>query len=249
MATSKTFPMGPPCALRLAKAGNPIPGGLYKKPPTAKRNPAYTGTVSDADESQTDGEQRGKDDSNDANAERKASATDASTSATSAVSSGFSWESFLSDYADEISGLESSRTAKKFVRKAEKADKKGPSYLLVDASQFNPSAFVMPPNQSNSSSSRASGSSVGHGPRDFETSWLDIDDVLERRGGFTPPKPHIPRSSMTTVAMTFLLVLGVFGVVVSIMAPTLSWWLRIISGVLLVLGITGLIDTFCLHRH
>lgn len=208
--------------------------------------------MSDADEGRPDGGRRGGDDSKDADAGREASVAGDSACSGPTGSDGFSWESFLSDHADEIGGLESSRTARKFVRKAEKSDRKEAGRLLTDASRFDPSAFVVPPNPPNGSSGSSHGapsSPVGHGPRDFETSWLDADDVLERRGGFVPPDPHIPRSSMTIVAMTVLLVLGVFGIVASVMVPALSWWLGTVSGALLVLGITGLIDAFRLHRR
>ncbi|MBQ5504685.1 MAG: hypothetical protein IIT89_00340 [Aeriscardovia sp.] len=202
-----------------------------------------------ADEGRTDGGRRGGDDSKDADAGREASVAGDSACTGPTGSDGFSWESFLSDHADEIGGLESSRTARKFVRKAEKSDRKEAGRLLTDASRFDPSVFVVPPNPRSGSSHGAPGSPVGHGPRDFATSWLDAEDVLGRRGGFVPPNPHIARSSMTIVAMTVLLVLGVFGIVASVMVPALSWWLGTVSGALLVLGITGLIDAFRLHRR
>lgn len=203
-----------------------------------------------ADEGRTDGGRRGGDDSKDADAGREASVAGDSACTGPTGSDGFSWESFLSDHADEIGGLESSRTARKFVRKAEKSDRKEAGRLLTDASRFDPSVFVVPPNPHIARSPHgAPGSPVGHGPRDFATSWLDAEDVLGRRGGFVPPNPHIARSSMTIVAMTVLLVLGVFGIVASVMVPALSWWLGTVSGALLVLGITGLIDAFRLHRR
>ncbi|MCI1901577.1 MAG: hypothetical protein LKI93_02430 [Bifidobacteriaceae bacterium] len=135
------------------------------------------------------------------------------------------WQSFLDSHSDDLSDVESSHTARKFERHAKKEEKR----RLVDAKDLTADSFAA-----------SSGNNAGHGPRDFNNSWLDIDDDLGS-DNFTPDPPDVGSMKRSTVAFAVITVIGVLGLILVLFVPQVAGLLATIAGLLTLIGAVGLV--------
>lgn len=135
---------------------------------------------------------------------------------------GSEWEDFVSNHSSELSDLEKSRAARKFEKQAEKEEKQ----RLLDAKDLTNDSFVRP-------------GGAGKGPRDFQNSWLDVDDALGDNT-FTPGPPNIGSMRRGTVVFAIMTLIGVLGLILVVFFPSIAPVLATISGVLTLIGAVGL---------
>lgn len=146
------------------------------------------------------------------------------------------WENFLSSHSSDLGNLEKSHTARKFERHAQKSEKK----KLLDAADLTRDSFVRPGRPSGTGSSRDYGSGHGRGPRDFNSSWLDVDETLGD-DSFTPGPPDIGTMRRGTVIFALITLVGVVGLILVAFLPSIAPLLGTICGVLTLVGAVGLI--------
>ncbi|BDR54795.1 hypothetical protein KIMH_09060 [Bombiscardovia apis] len=151
----------------------------------------------------------------------------ADSSQSSGSSSDDSWQAFVSAHSDDLSDIESSHTAKRFERKARKDSKKA----ALKASDLDHSAFV------------SASSGAGRGPRDFSSSWLDTDQVMDQASDFVPPNPQLGHPSAAIVLYALLSLIGVIGLVAALFAPRLPGILGPIFALCTLIGVAGLISS------
>ena len=131
------------------------------------------------------------------------------------------WENFLNSHADELNSLESSRTARKFEKKARQSEKKA----ALKAEDLRQGSFV-----------------GGAGPRDFRgSSWLDTDEVMDGSSTFTPPDPDLSDLGRSRIVYIIMTVLGLVCFFLTLLIPEWSRLTGILAGLLLLIGISGLI--------
>lgn len=132
------------------------------------------------------------------------------------------WETFLNDHAGELEDVERSRTAKKFDRHVKREEKK--AMLTVD--DLSDEAFT----------------GAGRGPRDYTSSWLDTDDVLDRDGmGFSAPNPSLRGIRASKLVCAAILAVGVVGVIVAACLPHVVGIVGLASALCILIGAGGLI--------
>lgn len=132
------------------------------------------------------------------------------------------WAAFAAAHADDLKDVEHSRNARRFERHAQRKEKEA----LLHVDDLSADAFV-----------------GAHGPRDAtNSSWLDVDDVMDRYGDdFTPPDPKIGPVSASKLVFWVLLVAGVIGVIASVFVPALTGLLGTVFGAAALIGGAGLI--------
>ncbi|KFI40136.1 hypothetical protein BACT_0838 [Bifidobacterium actinocoloniiforme DSM 22766] len=138
---------------------------------------------------------------------------------------GDDWQDFLAAHSEDLGDVEASSTARKFERKARKADKQA----ALKASDLDRSAFV------------DSGPGAGRGPRDFSSSWLDVDEVMDQSSDFIPPNPDLGAPKATGILYTVLTLIGVLGLAASLFLPHPPSVLGPVFGLCTLIGIAGLI--------
>lgn len=136
------------------------------------------------------------------------------------------WEAFAHDHAQDLEDVERSRNAKRFERHAKRAEKKA----LLSVDDLDQGTFT----------DDAIG--AGRGPRDITaSSWLDTDDVMDRYGDrFVPPTSFAPTSGRI-ILFTALTVIGVLGIIASVLVPKFTGIIGTVCAVCLLLGIAGLV--------
>lgn len=147
-----------------------------------------------------------------------------------------SWESLLTEHEDELSSVEHSLTAHRFEHHAEKQEKKEAKRLL-NASDLRRDAFVSPRSRI--------GNGLGTGPRDFETSFLDIDSP---GGSFVPSDGELGSVRLSTLVFTILTIVGLLLVALSLFLP-IATILSAIGGLLLLVGAVGLFSNLRGHKE
>ncbi|MCI1219378.1 MAG: hypothetical protein LKF99_02390 [Bifidobacterium sp.] len=137
------------------------------------------------------------------------------------------WAEFENAHADDLGDVAHSRNAKRFERQAARKEKEA----LLSVSDLDEGAFtddILRP---------------ARGPRDFTTSsWLDTDSVLDSQGSdFVPPNPSIGHIDATVIVFWALAVLGIAGVITSVLLPQFTTLLATVSGVCALIGGAGLL--------
>lgn len=137
------------------------------------------------------------------------------------------WTEFASSHADDLKAVESSRSAKRFEKHAQRQEKEA----LLSINDLDQGVFVN------------DAPSTGRGPRDFTgSSWLDANRVMDRYGDdFVPPNPEIGPVKLSKLIFWVLLVTGVVGIIASAFVPALASVLGPIFGLCALVGATGLI--------
>lgn len=182
------------------------------------------------------------------------------------------WAAFQAEHEADLNDVASSRQARKFEKQAQRREKEALlSVNDLDLGTFTDDArplggglrdrlrggkrtsrnrHEIPNDPKNAGSTWGDGDAARSGPRDFTgRSWLDTDDVMDEQddGGFTPPNPEIGPVHASTVLLLALLIIGVAGTVVMVLAPSLygipviSALLNIVFGICTVLGLGGLV--------
>ena len=132
------------------------------------------------------------------------------------------WQRFLDDHADDLGDVARSRTAKKFDRHAKREEKK--TVLTVD--DLSAEAFT----------------NAGRGPRDYRSSWLDTDDVLDRDGsGFRAPNPSLRGIRTSKLICAAILALGVAAIIVAACCPRIVGVIGLLGALCVLIGAGGLI--------
>ncbi|MEJ5921965.1 hypothetical protein [Bifidobacterium thermophilum] len=160
--------------------------------------------------------------------------TDGSDGASSGEPLDASWEAFAQEHADDLADVARSRNAKRFEKHAERAQKKAMlSVNDLDQGTFTDDAI-----------------GPGRGPRDTTaSSWLDTDVVMDRYGGgFTPPTSFAP-TSRRLIVFAALTVIGVLGIIASVLVPRFTGMLGTVFGAVLLVGIAGLAASRRGKRH
>lgn len=134
------------------------------------------------------------------------------------------WQNFLEAHGEDLTDIERSRTARKFEKHAEKQEKK----RLLDASDLTSDSFTAKPG-------------VGRGPRDFRTSWLDMDDSLGDDGTFTPAPADLGSMKRSTIAFAIITLVGVLGLILVLFVPAIARILGTVAGLLTLIGAAGLV--------
>ena len=144
------------------------------------------------------------------------------------------WEAFAQEHADDLDDVARSRNAKRFEKYAKRAEKQA----LLSVNDLDQGTFT----------DDAIG--PGRGPRDATaSSWLETDAVMDRYGeGFTPPTSFAP-TPRRIVLFAALTVIGVLGVIASVLVPRWTGMLGTVFGTLLLIGIAGLVVSRRGKRH
>ena len=142
------------------------------------------------------------------------------------------WAAFVREHQDDLSSLEHSHDARTFEKKVRAARKKA----ALNVTELKPDVFA-------DSRERTSG------PRDFQTSWLDTDNVLDQGNDFVPPNPAIGPVHRSTLVFVALLVLGVLGLAASVFLPSLAGVLGAVCGAMTIIGAAGLFFQHHGHRE
>lgn len=138
------------------------------------------------------------------------------------------WKQFEEAHSDDLDDISNSRSAKQFEKQAKRQEKKA----ILSIADIRPDSF-------------ANNTSMPRGPRDFENSWLDTEDVLDRFDDFIPPNP--PLGHFNPVKCTFwaLLLIGIAGLVAALFLSQFAHIMGMIFGLCALIGAVGLLTT---HR-
>lgn len=137
-----------------------------------------------------------------------------------------SWEDFVKSHQDDLGSVASSGTARRFERKARRRERRESKKSQFDVKDLEGDSFV---------------GGGGHGPRDFESSWLDVDRVMDQSSDFTPPNPDLSNLGHSRLLFIALTVLGAAGLLASLLIPSWGMLLGSIGAFCLLIGVTGLI--------
>jgi hypothetical protein len=162
------------------------------------------------------------------------------------------WRSLLEEHQQELGGLEHSHTARRFERTARRQERRQVRHLL-DAAQLRGRAFTKGHRSSSagfgvdsdgadSSSARSTG--LGTGPRDYETSFLDIDEPGEP---FSPGDGGLGHVRLSTLVFAILAIVGLVLVAVSLFVP-MPALIDGIGGLFLLVGGVGLFSNLRGHK-
>jgi hypothetical protein len=136
------------------------------------------------------------------------------------------WAAFEQEHAQDLNDIAHSRNAKRFEKHAKRQEKE--TLLSVDDLDVGTFTDDMP--------------SAGRGPRDFSgSSWLDTDNVMNQGSDFIPPNPVIGHVPATKAIFLALLVIGILGIIASVLLPKFAGILGSIFGVCILIGGAGLI--------
>ena len=146
---------------------------------------------------------------------------DSTGAAGSSGGSGDDWEAFLSEHQHELHDIEHSKTARKFNKHAERQEKQ----TLVSVHDLTSDAFV-----------------GGGGPRDYRSSWLDTDDVMDQYGaGFTPPNPDLSNIKRSRLVFGLIFVIGIVGIIATVFIPHMASVLGVVFALCILVGAGGLL--------
>ena len=145
------------------------------------------------------------------------------------------WSAFESSHAQDLDDVAHSRSARHFEKHAERKELE----VLLSVHDLEQGSFTDDLPKS------------GTGPRDYtKSSWLDTDSVMDRFGDdFTPPDPHIGHMGATTLTFWGLLGIGIIGIIVTVLLPSLAGLLGTIFGACIIIGGTGLIIQHRDHKR
>lgn len=126
------------------------------------------------------------------------------------------WSQFVSEHKKDFNDLEKSKSAKIFRKRINQA-----------AEPLRNIAFNTKP-----------------GPRDNTTSsWLDVDKTMDEYGDdFVAPNPHFKNVSITLIVVLWsVFVLGVLGMILSVLVPYFAIYTGSVSAFLFLIGGAGLL--------
>ena len=125
------------------------------------------------------------------------------------------WSQFISEHKKEFKELEKSKSAKIFRKRINEATK--PLSRIEYANK--------------------------PGPRDnTQISWLDVDKTMDEYGDdFIAPNPHFKNVSITLIVLWLMFILGVLGVILSVLVPYFAIYSGTISALLFLIGGAGLL--------
>ncbi|OZG50994.1 hypothetical protein [Bombiscardovia coagulans] len=136
-----------------------------------------------------------------------------------------SWQNFMAAHSEDFKDIESSSTAKRFKRKIQRESKTA-ALTVKDLPQ---------------SSFTDSNSRYGRGPRDFTSSWLDTDTIMDQESPFVPPNPSFDKPSASFILYSVLAIIGIIGLVSALFVHPLPTFLGPLAALCTLLGISGLI--------
>ena len=131
-----------------------------------------------------------------------------------------SWSQFVSEHKEDFNDLEKSKSAKIFKKRINQAAKPLKNIALSDKSDLRKS-----------------------GPRDnTKSSWLDVDKTMDEYGDdFIAPNPHFNNVSITLIVLWSMFVLGVLGMILSVLVPYFAIYTGSVSAFLFLVGGAGLL--------
>ncbi|RBP98205.1 hypothetical protein CRD60_03440 [Bifidobacterium aemilianum] len=143
------------------------------------------------------------------------------------------WASFEQEHADDLQDIADSKHARRFERHIKRQKKKA----LLSVDDLDPKAFT------GGSRSKRGKNQQGVGPRDFTgTSWLDTDDVMDTYGDdFVPPNISLGHFGGSRLVFWILFLLGIAGLIASVLLPNLTPLLGTVFGLFALLGGGGLL--------
>lgn len=136
-----------------------------------------------------------------------------------------SWSQFVSEHKEDFNDLEKSKSAKIFKKRINQAAKPLKNIALSDKSDLKKSDL------------RKSG------PRDnTKLSWLDVDKTMDEYGDdFIAPNPHFNNVSITLIVLWSVFILGILGMILSVLVPYLALYTGSVSAFLFLIGGAGLL--------
>lgn len=138
------------------------------------------------------------------------------------------WQDFLDAHADDLQDVSQSRTARKFDRHAQRQERREQSdkQPVLSVQDLHDGEFV-----------------GGRGPRDYSSSWLDTDDVMDQYSGAmrasTFSFSHLRRSQ---IFLSIILVAGIIGIIVTACIHQIPNIVGIFSAFCILAGAAGLLS-------
>ncbi len=165
-----------------------------------------------------------------------------------------SWEQFISEHESDLHDVDSSLSAKRFKRKAEKIDRKNMRNAEKEAheavrkarlniSDFKDNVFVNKSNDSNKSNSFNNFNNFQAGPHDYRVSWLDADEADNH---FTPGDPGWSSHSKLLASSGILILIGFVLFACAIFIPVARSFAGFLCFIFLILGFGSL---FVTHKN
>lgn len=146
-----------------------------------------------------------------------------------------SWEDFARDHADELDSLSRTASARRFEQAARKRERQAAQCMQQAAKREQKRQQNAAQDEANSAPLTA------HGPRDYETNWLDADATLDHYAPFEAPDPQLEPPHKATIVFSILCVVGVLGLIAAVVIPPLAGLLGGIFGACLLIGAIGLL--------
>lgn len=138
------------------------------------------------------------------------------------------WKQFEAAHADDLDDISNSRSAKQFEKQAKRQEKKA----VLSVTDIRPDSFV-------------NNRSMPRGPRDFENSWLDTEDVMDRFDSFVPPNPSLGHFNPVKCTFWVLLLIGIAGLIAALYISQLTTIMGVVFGLCALIGGVGLLT---MHR-
>ncbi|MBB2955363.1 hypothetical protein FHX77_000771 [Bifidobacterium commune] len=138
------------------------------------------------------------------------------------------WKQFEEAHADDLDDISNSRSAKQFEKQAKRREKK----TALSVTDITPDSFV-------------DNTSMRRGPRDFENSWLDTEDVLDRFDDFIPPNPSLGHLNPVKCTFWALFLIGIAGLIAALYVSQLTTIMGVVFGSSALIGGVGLLT---MHR-
>ena len=159
------------------------------------------------------------------------------------------WERFEQEHADDLKSIERSRSARTFARKAAKAAKTSGRSTARNPEHSDSGNPDSEHDQVSVADLEADAFAGSGGPRDFRTSWLSADDVMDQGDDFVEPNPRLGSVRASVLTFWLLLVVGVAGVIGSVFLPRLVGLLATVFGTMVLIGAAGLFIRHQGHRE
>jgi hypothetical protein len=138
------------------------------------------------------------------------------------------WKQFEEAHAGDLDDISNSRSAKQFEKQAKRQEKKA----VLSITDIRPDSFV-------------NNNTTPHGPRDFENSWLDTEDVMDQFDNFVPPNPSLGHFNPVTCTFWVLLLIGIAGLIAALYISQLTTIMGVVFGLCALVGGVGLLT---MHR-
>jgi hypothetical protein len=138
------------------------------------------------------------------------------------------WKQFEEAHAGDLDDISNSRSAKQFEKQAKRQEKKA----VLSVTDIRPDSFV-------------NNNTTPHGPRDFENSWLDTEDVMDQFDNFVPPNPSLGHFNPVKCTFWALLLIGIAGLIAALYISQLTTIMGVVFGLCALIGGVGLLT---MHR-